>query len=316
MLAFAIDRSGETGALRELAAPAPGANDILVRIRAAGVNPVDWKIRDEISRHQQRTFPLVLGQDFAGVVDRPGHAVTGLSTGERIFGIARTHGAYAEYTVVPANDPAQPVAPTPSHLSDAQAAALPTAGLTALAAIEALDVRSGRTVLVIGASGGVGGYAVQIALARRAHIIAVASSRNHAVVESLGAQEVIEYDRADIAASVKAAHPEGIDAVLDLASDPAGIKRIVDVLRTGGRIVSTIRAVDEAWVAARAIRGVNLGLSRTPQSSTKGLEDLADLVASGAISIRLQAEMPLSQAGVALELSRSGQIRGKVVLVV
>ncbi len=316
MRAFAIDKYGETGALRDLPAPVPGPDEVLVRIRAAGVNPVDWKLRDQISRIEPRTFPVVLGQDFAGVVERTGRGVTGFSAGDRVFGISRGHGAYAEYTVLPVNDQAQPIARIPDDLSDAEAAALPTPGLTALAGIEMLGVTSGTTLLVVGASGAVGGYAVQMARARNAHVIGTASSRHHAEVEALGAQEVIDYDRADTVAAVRSAHPGGIGAVLDLATPPDGIERIATVLRPGGRIASAIRAVDEGRLADRGIRGMNIGMARTPQSSPEGLAQLAALVRSGVLSVRLQRELPLAEAAAALESSKAGKIMGKVVLLI
>ena len=314
MRAFAIDHYGEAGSLRDLPVPVPDPDEVLVLVHAAGVNPIDWKVRDAVGRDKSRTFPFVLGQDFAGVIERGGRRDAGFSSGDTVFGIARRHGTYAENTTVPIADMAQPIARIPTGLSDAQAAALPTAGLTALAALEALGVASRTTLLIIGASGAVGGFAVQIARARNAHVIGTGSSKNHTAVESLGANEVIDYDRADTVAAVKAAHPRGIDAILDLASPREAIDRIASVLRPGGRIASAIGSVDEGRMAGRGLRGMNIELSASPQSSPAGLEQLASLVISRTISVRIQAEMPLPEAAEALRLSKEEKITGKIIL--
>jgi len=314
MKAFAINHHGETASPSDLPAPVPGPDEILIRVHAAGVNPVDWKVLDAVSRDESGTFPFVVGQDFAGVVERSERGNTGFSVGDRIFGVSRAHGAYAEYTTVPVAEKSQPITRIPNELSDVQAAALPTPGLTALAGLDAIGVTSGTTVLIIGASGAVGGFAVQMALARNAHVIGTASSRNHAAVESLGAHEVIDYDRVDTVAAVKAAHPDGIDAVLDLASSRDAIERIASVLKPGGLIASTIHAVDESRMADRGLRGMNIAMRASPSSSPEGLRQLASLVISRTISVRVREEMPLSKAATALQLSKEGKITGKIVL--
>jgi NADPH:quinone reductase-like Zn-dependent oxidoreductase len=314
MRAFAINHYGEAVSVHELSKPVPGPGEILVRVRNAGVNPIDWKSLERLSGDTSRTFPLVVGQDFAGLFERGGQGDAGFSSGDRVFGIARGHGAYAEYTTVPVADKTQPIARIPAGLSDAQAAALPTPGLTALAGLDALGVTSDTTLLIIGASGAVGGFAVQMARARNAHVIGTASSRNHAAVESLGAHEVIDYDRVDTVAAVKRAHAGGIDAVLDLASPREAIERIASALRPGGRIASTIHAVDESRMADRGLRGTNITIPASLQSSHAGLDQLASLVISGTISVRIQAEMPLSGAAEALQLSKEGKITGKIIL--
>lgn len=216
MKAVVVEHRGEKGSLKDVPTPQPASDEILVRVATAGVNPIDWKSRDR----GDRPLPLVLGQDFAGVVSATGNRVTKYREGERIFGIAREHGAYAEYTVVPQDDHAQPIAKIPDGVGDADAASLPTAGLTALAAIEWLRVTKGTTLLILGATGGVGSFAVQIARDRGAHIIGTARSRNESFARSLGVDEFIAYDTQDVAAATKVAHPKGVAAVLDLSTMP------------------------------------------------------------------------------------------------
>lgn len=312
MRAFAIDRFGDEGSFRTLPDPVAHDGELFVRMRVAGVNPVDWKIRD--GHHGERPFPLILGIDFAGVVEGVAGDVGDFRVGDRVFGAAREHGSFADYTVVPANSTAQPVAKIPDVLSDAEAAALPIAGLTALAAIARLDVPRGDTLLVLGAPGAVGSFAVQIAHGRGIHVIATARSGKEELALSLGADEVITFDRSDIVATVKGAHPDGVAAVLDLVSDAEAIKRLAPIVRPGGRIASVIRAADEAWFAERQIVASNIAMAQTPQSSRAGLDELVALIAGGTVKVRIDSTRPLADAGETLAAFKSGRLSGNVVL--
>lgn len=312
MQAVVVEHRGEAGSLREIPTPNPGPNEFLVRVTAAGVNPIDWKMRDR----DERRFPFVLGQDFAGVVSAAGKGVTKYREGERIFGMSRDHGSYAQYTLAPEDDHVQPVCKIADSVGDADAAALPTAGLTALAAVEALHVANGMTLLVLGATGGVGSYAVQMAHDRGARVIGSGSAANEAYAHSLGVDEFVAYDREDVAAAVKAAHPEGIDAALDLVDDEEDAKKLGDVIKPGGSIVSTIGAIDEEWFSQRKIAGLNLMVFKTLQSSHAGLRTLLELVEQGRLRVTIAAERPLSEAVEALEQSKRGGVNGKIVITV
>ncbi len=312
MKAMVVEHRGEAGSLKELPVPRPGSHEILVRIIAAGVNPVDWKSRDR----GDRSLPFVLGQDFAGIVSERGDRVTKYRQGERVFGIAREHGAYAEYTLVPEDDREQPIAKLPDGVGDADAAALPTAGLTALGGVEALGVGKDATLLVLGATGGVGGFAVQIARDRGARVIGTGRSSNESFALSLGVDEFIAYDRQNVVAAVKATHADGIEAVLDLVDDGEGIKAMAELLREGGRIVSTIGAVDVEWFAQRKIAAQNLVMFRTPQSSHAGLRTLLELVEQGRLRVMIAGERALTDAISALDESKSGSVDGKLVITV
>ncbi|MBV8066525.1 MAG: NADP-dependent oxidoreductase [Candidatus Eremiobacteraeota bacterium] len=312
MKAVVVEHRGEAGSLKEIAMPQPGEREILVRVVAAGVNPIDWKSRDR----GDRPLPFVLGQDFAGVVSALGARVSKYREGERILGIARTHGAYAEYTIVPEESQYEPVAKIPDGVGDADAAALPTAGLTALAGLEWLRVGQGTTLLVNGATGGVGGFAVQIAHDRAARIIGVAHSGSEAFARDLGVDQFVAYDTEDVVAAVKAAHPAGVDAVLDLVSDAEGLKRIAGLVHAGGRVVSTIGATDADWFAARKIDAVNLVVFKTLQSSHAGLRTLLELVEGQRLRVAIAEERPLSEAVEALDESKRGSVNGKIVITV
>lgn len=308
MRAFAIDDYGQTGTVREMPDPQPSPGQVLIRVTAAGVNPVDWKIRD--GGHERKPLPLILGQDFAGVVERA-EAVDEPRAGQRVFGAARSHGSYAEYTLVPAGSRAEPIAPVPDGVSDEQAAALPTAGLTALASLEILGVREGTTVLIVGATGGVGAFATQLAHQRGAHVIGTVRTDPERA-RALGADEAIAGD--DVAAEVKRAHPNGVDAVLDLVHAQDAIKALAEVLKPGGAIVSTIHGADEAWFAQRGIKATNVVVNQTPQWSPAGLSELAGMVAAGKLDVGIALQAPLADAARVLERSKSGSLGGKAVL--
>jgi len=309
MKAAVVEHRGQSGSIKEIPAPRPGPSDVLVRVVAAGVNPIDWKRRDR----PDTPLPLVLGQDFAGVVSEVGDRVAKYRIGERVFGIARKHGTYAEFTLLSEDDSAEPLAKIPDDVGDADAAALPTAGITALGAIETLDVSKGTSFLVLGATGGVGSYAVQIARDRGARIIGSARSANESLARSLGVDEFIAYDKEDASERLRGG---AIEAVLDLVDDSGGIKRIAGVMRDGGRIVSTIGAADVDWFAARNIVATNLYAADTPQWSHAGLRSLLELVEQGAIRVMIAGERPLAEAVDALEESKSGSVDGKIVIIV
>jgi NADPH:quinone reductase-like Zn-dependent oxidoreductase len=312
MKAAVVEHRGDPGSIVEIPVPQPGPNDVLVRVVAAGVNPVDWKRRE---RPEQR-LPFVLGQDFAGVVSGTGNRVNKYREGERVFGIAREHGSYAEYTLASVDAPGQPMAKIPDDVGDADAAALPTAGLTALAALETLAVRKGETLLVLGATGGVGMFAVQMARDRGARVIGTARAANEALARSLGVDDFVAYDEQDVVTSVRRAHPAGVDTILDLVDGKDAIERTGELLHEGGRIVSTIGAADVEWFAARKAVATNLALPEGPYASHAGLRTLLELLERGAIRVTIAGERALVDAVAALEESRSGSVDGKLVITV
>ncbi|MHB8433677.1 MAG: NADP-dependent oxidoreductase [Candidatus Tyrphobacter sp.] len=312
MKAVVVEHRGSPGALKEMPDPQPGVHEVLVHVCAAGVNPVDWKVRDAGTR----PMPYVLGQDFSGTVAAVGSAVRRYRYGERIFGVAHDRGAFAEYTIVPEESTSQPAAKIPDDVGYADAAALPTAGITALGSLDALQAAKGTTLVVVGATGGVGTFAVQIARDRGAHVIASGRASNERLARELGADEYVAYDREDVFAAIARAHPGGVDAVLDLVDDADAIGRTAGTIREGGRIVSTIHAADAAWFSARKILAENLRMTHTPASSHEGLRTLVKMLEEGRLRTVIAAERPLSEAVDALEESKRGAVAGKLVLMV
>jgi NADPH:quinone reductase-like Zn-dependent oxidoreductase len=298
--------------IKEIPDPQPGPHEVLVAVTAAGVNPVDWKTRER----GERRMPFVAGQDFAGLVVDVGAEVTKYHYGERVFGIAREHGTYAQYTIVPENDRPQPIAKIPDDVGDADAAALPTAGLTALATLDAAKVREGSTVLVLGATGGVGGFAVQIAKDRGARVIGTGKSDHEAIAREFGVDEFVAYDKENVVQRVKASTGTGVDAIVDLVDDADALKASAQALRDGGTIVSTIGAVDEAWCRQHGIDGQNLVMTDTPQSSPAGLTTLTHMIEQGRLRVRIVSEYPLDDAERALDQSKNGSVEGKLIVTI
>ncbi|RKN51341.1 NADP-dependent oxidoreductase [Micromonospora endolithica] len=306
MKAIAIDEYGPPDLLklRELPDPPVGPDTVLVRVRAAGVNPVDCKVRQGLLADAFPThFPLVPGWDVAGVVAAAGPAVTGFAVGDEVVGYCRRddiqHGTYAE--LVPA--PERALADKPVQASWTEAAALPLAGLTAYQALQLARTGAGDTVLVHGAAGGVGHLAVQIARALGAdRVIGTASPANHDHVRSLGA-EPVAYG-AGLVDRVRALSPDGVDVALDLFGGE-DIDASAELLARPARLIST---ADPEHVAR--VGGSYLFV----KPSTADLGVLAGLVDAGRLAVQVRRSFPLAEAADAHRLVEAGHVRGKVVL--
>lgn len=304
MLAISQDELGGPEVLKPvtLPRPEPGLGEILVRVHAASVNPVDSYGRE--AGMFVSAPPFVLGWDVSGTVEAVGPGVTLHQPGDEVFGMLpfpHGHGAHAQYAV----GPARVFVPKPARLDHVHAAALPLAGLTAWQAlVETAHVGEGSRVLINGAAGGVGHLAVQIAKARGAYVIAVASAAQADFVRSLGADEVIDYTTTDI---TEAAHD--VDAVLETIGEDYPAKAL-KVLKPGGILVSTLGHTLPPVAAEAAERGVRLA-GLFVEADRLGLTALADLVASGHLTPTVAATFPLEQAGAA-QSTKSGP--GKTVL--
>jgi NADPH:quinone reductase-like Zn-dependent oxidoreductase len=289
--------------LAELPRPEPGPTEVLVRVTAAGVNPLDWKTRARgvfLGRP-----PFTVGADVAGVVAALGSGVTRFAVGDRVFGMPRFPGeaaAYAEYVTAPSRQ----LARTPDRLTDIEAAALPMAGLTAWQAlVETADVQAGDRVLVHAAAGGIGHLAVQIAKARRAYVVGTARAAKHAFLAELGADQAIDYTREDVAAVVR-----DVDLVLDLAGGDTAV-RSLPTLRDGGLLIT---AAADAEPARRAAGGRVRVVYMLVEPDRGGLEALAALVDMGALHVHVARTFPLAEAARAHELGEAGRTQGKLVL--
>jgi NADPH:quinone reductase-like Zn-dependent oxidoreductase len=310
MRAFAVQSFGELPSVRDIAIP-EADRTLLVRVTYAGVNPVDYKLVERLNAYS--SYPFVVGTDFAGVVERVLMEGSGYQPGDRIFGMARKHGAYAEYTSVVPNIASEPVAHIPEGISDEQAAALPIPAITALGSLDLLKITTGQKILVTGANGGVGGYSVQMAHDRGAYVIATVRG-DEGEARRLGAEEVYDTNTVDVIEAIRAAHSDGVDAVLDLVNGPDAIRRNADILKSGGHLVSTIYAADEKWFAERHIEACNIAGSSNRLSTTQGLKEVVHLLLEGKITARIRSTVELEQAGQTLQNLRKGGLRGKALI--
>ncbi|MFC9793294.1 NADP-dependent oxidoreductase [Streptomyces sp. NPDC127584] len=287
---------------REVERPEPGLGEVLVRVHAAGVNPVDWKTRASGGLIEWGALPAV-GWDVSGTVEAVGPGVGILRPGDEVFGMPlfpRQAGAYAEYVVAPARH----LAPKPASLTHVEAAALPLAALTAWQAlVDAADVRPGERVLVHAAAGGVGHLAVQIAKARGAHVIGTASAAKHDLVRELGADEVVDY---------RATRFEDVVADVDVVLDGIGgetAERSLKVLRDGGRLI-TLPGPDDVPAARDGVRASWVLV----EPDHLGLREIAALVEAGRLRPVVEVVVPLAEAAKAHEIGERGRTTGKIVL--
>jgi NADPH:quinone reductase-like Zn-dependent oxidoreductase len=310
MRAFAVRSFGETPSVLDLPVPT-GDSEFLIRVRFAGVNPLDNNLLGRLTAAS--SYPFIVGIDFAGVVQRVPAGAHGLRAGDRVFGMARAHGTYAEYTSVLPAAKMEPLARVPDGVADDHAAALPIPAVTALRTVDLLEVTAGQHVVVMGATGGVGGYAVQMALSRGAQVIATVRG-DVDEARHLGAEEVYDSQVVDVIDALHADHPDGVDAVLDLVSGSDAIRRDAEIIRPGGSLVSTIFAADEGWFAERHITAHNHASSENPLISPEGLATVAQMLADGTITARISSTVELASAAQVLDDLRRGGLRGKAVI--
>ncbi len=277
--------------------PQPKAGEVLVKVRAAGVNPVDWK-------SAQRRFGMVPGTDVSGTIDSVGEGVTAWKPGDQVFGFARESGSYAEYAVVPVTS----LAKRPKSMTFEQAAGLPIAAETAYRALhEAGKIQRGQTVLIHGAAGGVGSAAVQIAKAAGARVIGTASPNNHDFVKSLGADQVIDYTSEKFEDVVK-----NVDLVLNTANAETTARSIA-VVKAGGALVSIVGPADVQACAAAKIRCARPERDKGA-TNAELLERVVDLAEAGKLKVYVEQAYPMADAAQAWEKSRAGHTRGKLVI--
>jgi NADPH:quinone reductase-like Zn-dependent oxidoreductase len=311
MKAFALDEFGAAGSVRELPDPEPGEGQVRVRVAAAGLNPFDnWVIQGAMKDQMQHRFPLIPGGDASGTVDAVGSGVTDHAVGDDVFGSAGKgyfgEGTMAEFVTMSVTT----IAEKPASLSHDAAAAIPVAGVTAFNMIEAAPPARGQVVAVIGATGGVGSYYVQLANARGARVIAICSTDNVDYARSLGAGEVVDYSKGDVVEAVRAAGPDGIDLVADMHRDRELVTRLAGLVPSGGRVVSVTGGVDADALSARGIEGTNV----QGRVATAPLEALAGMLERKEIVDPEIRTFPLERANEAFAGVSSGHTRGKIVV--
>jgi NADPH:quinone reductase-like Zn-dependent oxidoreductase len=304
MRAIVIDEYGGVDKLKlvDLPVPEAGEHEILVQIKAAGVNAVDTYFREGFldSKH----FPLIMGSDFAGVVTAIGSKVSEFKVGDEVYGYKYMgNGTYCEYMAIPTEF----AAIKPKGISFEEAAAIPCAGLIAYdCLVNTLGLKSGETVMITGAGGGVGSFAVQIAKHLGAKVIAVSGPDGQEYLRKLGADEIVDYTKGDYVQAVRKLYPQGVDTAL-AAADPT-IATAIGAVKDNGRMT---------WTAGPKGAAPERGIEATYTNGSRGtalLDAFTKLVEAGAVKVYIDTTYTLDQAAEAQEEVRRGHAQGKLVI--
>jgi len=284
--------------LEQAPRPEPKADEVLIRVRAAGVNPADWKYRSgAYKQFMPLQFPWTPGLDGSGTIESVGANVAAFKKGDEVYGIIA--GSYAEYALAKANE----IERKPASLTFEEAASLPVGALTAWGAIETAKVKDGQRVLIHGAAGGVGVYVVQLARWKGAHVVGTASTHNVEFVRSLGAENVIDYS---------ATRFETVFHDMDVVIDTVGgdlAERSFQVLRPGGIYVTVAGRLAEDAGKAQKITALNAG-----RASPENLKQISELINTKQLKPVTSKVFPLAEARQAHELSQTGHGRGRIIL--
>jgi NADPH:quinone reductase-like Zn-dependent oxidoreductase len=280
--------------------PEPKVDEVLVKVRVAGVNPIDWKIRDGMGERLGLKLPIFLGGEIAGTIATVGSNVKDFQEGDAVYGII-TSGGYAEYAIAKIGD----IATKPQSLDFENAAAIPLGALTAWQAMfDLANLSSGQRLLITAASGGVGSLAVQIAKAKGAFVIGMASGRNEAFVRDLGADEFVDYTKQNFEEVIKE-----VDVVFDTVGGDT-FEKAFQTLKPGGFLVTAVQ-----FPSAEKAQEFGVKVARVyckPNASQ--LAAIGKLVDEGKLKAHVSTVLPLSEVKKALQLSASGRTRGKIVL--
>ena len=299
MKAVRFNRFGGPDVLEivDLPDPHPRPGQVRIAVRAAGVNPSDWKKRNGL---MERDLPQTLGHEAAGVVDELGEGVEDVAVGDRVFGFSAQGAAQAELAVL------SNYAPIPRSLDFPGAAALPAAIETATRALDLLGIEGGETLLISGASGSVGSAAVQLAVVRGARVIGTAGLRNHDYLRSLGADPVVYGE--GLVERVRALAPDGVDVALDVAG--SGV--LPELVRLAGSPQHVVTIADYAGASEHGVRFSSGDAGR----SVHALAEIGELIDSGRFALPVTQTFPLSEVAEAHRISEAGHLHGKLVLTV
>lgn len=315
MRAVAVRKTGDTPELMELPVRRPAPGEVLVKLAAASVNPIDVGIAEGFFEGRMpHVYPLVLGVDGTGRVVEAGEAVRGLQPGDTVHGqflrAPLGNGTFADYAVVTEFPDSGALQRAPDGMPADIAAALPTAGMTALGAIEAIGPQAGQSVLIVGATGGVGVFAVQLAAACGAEVIATARPDADRWIQQLGAAQTADYTADGIAEQVRKTHPDGIDALLDLTRDQARFSEYAGLVHDGGTAVSVTFTAAPELLASERITVSNFVMQDKPDL----LARITAEAASGRITVPIQQTVTLDEIPEALPRITAGGARGKTTV--
>jgi NADPH:quinone reductase len=314
MRAVIVSEYGGNPHVEDLPSPEVQSGQLLIKVLAAGMNPMDRQIAaggwDSI---MPATFPMILGADVAGTVEQVGEGTERFSVGDEVFGqllippLGST-GTYAEYVAAPQGSP---LARVPAGVDQTVAAAVPTTGMSGLAIVESLEPLSGKSVLIVGAGGGVGSFATQFAVEAGARVIANVRAANVERMRSYGVTETVDRTAAPLPEQVERAHPDGIDVLVDLASDPEGFAALAALVRKGGTALTTLYVADADDLEAKGVTAVNFQLP----ASAELLQRVADALASGRIVAPPVTRISLAETPAVFAAGTGGAPDGKTVIV-
>jgi NADPH:quinone reductase-like Zn-dependent oxidoreductase len=312
MRAIAVANAGDQPSLMKLPKPTPGEGEILVHLGAAGINPIDWKIVDgSYDGKAPHVYPLILGVDGAGTVEEIGPGVKRFAVGDGVYGQFLHHpigiGTYAEYVTAPES---LGIALRPRGMYNDLAAAVPTSGMTALQTLDQLGLTEGQSLLILGAAGGVGSFAVQLASKRKITTLAASRGPNREFVTRLGASRFYDASAMSFLEDVRRGYPNGVDALLDLNNRGADFERNLPLVRAGGSVASTVGAATEEVVKPRGLTGWNIGL----HPSAELLDRLSEEFVNGRLRIPVDEKIVLEAVPDTLTRKRTGQGHGKTVI--
>ena len=311
MRALHVPAAGAQPEIGDVPTPSVTEGTVLIRVKAAGLNPVDNGIASgRLAEMMPHVYPLVIGRDAAGVVEAVGEGAEGVAVGDEVLGHVLLAppiqaGTVAEYAVLPA----AAVVPKPASLDFVTAAAIPLAGAAAAQAVEAVDPQPGQTVLVSGAGGGVGSYAVQLLAARGVTVVATGKNESTDRLRALGASTIIDYKTSDVVEQVRAAYPDGVDALVNVGGfDPTAVP--VGAVRNGGKLSSTTVEPDADSLAAAGVTSTMI--VATPVREVVG--PLVEQAAAGTLKVSVAEVLPFDQAANGLATLAAGTANGKLVV--
>jgi NADPH:quinone reductase-like Zn-dependent oxidoreductase len=314
MKAFGLVDEDSPAAMLEVPTPEAGPGGVRVRIRASSVNGWDVYVMSGMARgSMEHRYPVVGGKDFAGVIDSVGEGVTRFAVGDEVLGIVPSApflslGSYAEHLVVPAEGFIQP---KPENLDFEQSASLGLAALTAFVSVDALEVSEGDVVLVVGAAGGVGSHAVQLAAARGATVVATARPEDEEWIRALGATEVVDYS-GDVAAAVRSSHPGGVDGLIVAVQLGDAFGPTAGLVKDGGTIASTVGGADAEGTANRDIRATNV----MGQADPEAFAEVVRMAAAGTLTVPITRTFAFDELPEALGLVGETRSRGKFAVTI
>lgn len=309
MKALALESFDGPPAVMDVPDPVAGPGEVVVRVHAASVNAYDLGVAGGFMKdYLPYEFPAVIGGDLVGTIESLGDGVVGFSVGDRVFGMMGPKTAIHDGTFAESANPnAASIAVAPDGLSDADAGSLAVAGTTAMSAVEAVDPGNGARVLVVGATGGVGTFAIQLAALRGAHVIASVRPGDEDFVTGLGAAESVDYT-GDVVATVRERYPDGIDALIDAVNrDPGAFAALAGLVRPGGRATSVVGGAGER----SEINGVSVS---NVGGNPAHLPALADLVVQQKVRVAIRRTYPLNGSAQALKDFANEHTLGKLVI--